>query len=496
MVGVLVMAIIGGVISASVFVVIPWAQDSAAKENLDSVRSAQGIALVRDGTFLDRDGLASAKLLPASLDVGAVTNVAGTCWVAGSRSRAGTTYFMTSKSAAILDDKAGSPDTTWCEHSEFALAAAVTNLALSPSFEVSSATAVVRTNLATNPGFETIDTSTGANGGTHTRSASAAIAGGYGIRCSAPANGIADSGCGLHSEVTVVSGTTYTYSVSVRAVTAGSYNMYLSGNSDNGSYRASVTLAAGEVRRLSLTKTALASGPSTWWVLRGAAQQNAVATFDVDNVLVEASAAPGDYFSGSTPAAGDFEYSWAGTPQESSSSQSAPGASQPHGSSPPTVEYQSGLWSASGTKSVAVTNTGNPGDPHTVIPLDGFGVPGRVYTALITAHVDETLSTSTFGVQEGSAPHRWLGIMKPSGTSITAGDHEYRVTFTVPGDSVSNLRLVLRPGSGPRQTVYYDNFMIVEGEYDGPYLDGNDTGWVWSGAADNSASSGPGVKVP
>jgi type II secretory pathway pseudopilin PulG len=43
MVGVLVMAIIGGVIAASVFVVIPWSQDSAAKSALDAVKTAQGI---------------------------------------------------------------------------------------------------------------------------------------------------------------------------------------------------------------------------------------------------------------------------------------------------------------------------------------------------------------------------------------------------------------------------------------------------------------------
>jgi hypothetical protein len=43
MVGVLVMAIIGGVIAASVFVVIPWAQDSSAESGLDAIKTARGI---------------------------------------------------------------------------------------------------------------------------------------------------------------------------------------------------------------------------------------------------------------------------------------------------------------------------------------------------------------------------------------------------------------------------------------------------------------------
>ena len=41
MVGVIVIGLIGGVVAASVFTVIPWAQDNAAKQQLDSIVSAQ-----------------------------------------------------------------------------------------------------------------------------------------------------------------------------------------------------------------------------------------------------------------------------------------------------------------------------------------------------------------------------------------------------------------------------------------------------------------------
>ena len=41
MVGIIVIGLIGGVIAATVFAVIPWAQDNAAKQQLDSVASAQ-----------------------------------------------------------------------------------------------------------------------------------------------------------------------------------------------------------------------------------------------------------------------------------------------------------------------------------------------------------------------------------------------------------------------------------------------------------------------
>jgi len=41
MVGIIVIGLIGGVIAATVFAVIPWAQDNAAKQQLDSVVAAE-----------------------------------------------------------------------------------------------------------------------------------------------------------------------------------------------------------------------------------------------------------------------------------------------------------------------------------------------------------------------------------------------------------------------------------------------------------------------
>ena len=41
MVGIIVIGLIGGVIAATVFAVIPWAQDNAAKQQLDSIAAAQ-----------------------------------------------------------------------------------------------------------------------------------------------------------------------------------------------------------------------------------------------------------------------------------------------------------------------------------------------------------------------------------------------------------------------------------------------------------------------
>jgi hypothetical protein len=56
MVGIIVIGLIGGVIAATVFAVIPWAQDNAAKQQLDSVASAQSAYI---GLVADQNGAAT-----------------------------------------------------------------------------------------------------------------------------------------------------------------------------------------------------------------------------------------------------------------------------------------------------------------------------------------------------------------------------------------------------------------------------------------------------
>lgn len=79
MVGVLVIGLIGGVIAATVFAVIPWAQDNAARQQLDPIVQAENAYFGLSSTtpsslpegystnsFSDSIGLASAGLLPTN----------------------------------------------------------------------------------------------------------------------------------------------------------------------------------------------------------------------------------------------------------------------------------------------------------------------------------------------------------------------------------------------------------------------------------------------
>ena len=167
------------------------------------------------------------------------------------------------------------------------------------------------TNLMTNPSFET-DTSSwiGANGATFVQSSAAAMFGNYGVRVTSGDNAI-DSGIGV-SNLTVSAGTTYTYSATVRPVTAGIYSLSVQGS--YGSATQNATLASGQVQRISVTLTATGTGNPSIYVLRAGGQTSGVYTFDVDGVMVTQGSTLYNYADGNSP-----NWIWNGTPNASTS---------------------------------------------------------------------------------------------------------------------------------------------------------------------------------
>ncbi|MCU1584069.1 MAG: hypothetical protein JWM49_625 [Microbacteriaceae bacterium] len=153
MVGVLVIGIIAGVIASTVFAIVPWTQDNAAKQNLDSITTAESVARVQNGQFepipaLVADGYlpqaaattSAAGISPAvnliraggrgksvgvaalftgdlnpsngssppptppatpSTSTAVTTSPDGTCFVAASRSQTGSTFWITSDSKVV-----------------------------------------------------------------------------------------------------------------------------------------------------------------------------------------------------------------------------------------------------------------------------------------------------------------------------------------------------------------------------------------------------------
>lgn len=114
--GVLVIGIIGGVIASTVFVVIPWSQDSAARASLDSVEIAESVARVQDGRYVVGPELIACDLLPITPGITIGTDPDGTCFVAVAESDSDNLLFNTSRAPGSeqLTESTPSSATNWC----------------------------------------------------------------------------------------------------------------------------------------------------------------------------------------------------------------------------------------------------------------------------------------------------------------------------------------------------------------------------------------------
>ena len=125
MVGIIVIGLIGGVIAATVFAVIPWAQDNAAKQQLDSAAAAQsayvglsleattspngvaadlGKAQYGSATNLKNANLFDATAAKVSIAVSGAGDTA--TFAAAKKSQSGKTFYVTDKKTQPTDHSA------------------------------------------------------------------------------------------------------------------------------------------------------------------------------------------------------------------------------------------------------------------------------------------------------------------------------------------------------------------------------------------------------
>ena len=132
MTGVLVLGIIGGVIAATVFAVIPWSQDDAAKGNLAAVGTAERAVQTTGATiFLKYDSTSTDHLALEASNLGGIqhpaqrlivdTNAYGTQYLAAQLSQTGQVWLSTSEDPTprsavdagfVLASYTGGPGTT------------------------------------------------------------------------------------------------------------------------------------------------------------------------------------------------------------------------------------------------------------------------------------------------------------------------------------------------------------------------------------------------
>ena len=113
MVGIIVIGLIGGVIAATVFAIIPWSQDNAAKQQLDSIKAAQsayrGLSSTDTSTlptgytansFASSTQLEQANLLKTSTSYCTVPLDSGKSWAGYARSSSGKIWLVTNENSS------------------------------------------------------------------------------------------------------------------------------------------------------------------------------------------------------------------------------------------------------------------------------------------------------------------------------------------------------------------------------------------------------------
>lgn len=195
----------------------------------------------------------------------------------------------------------------------------------------------------------------------------------------------------------------------------------------------------------------------------------------------------GPYFDGST-AAGDYTYRWTGAANDSTSELRA---------TPPlkvgwlnAIPATSTDWSSSGTKSIRVSPTGASTDSFAYLTIPALE-NGKTYTVMatlrMTAPQTGTIDTRARRIDVFHSNGYTLGPQAPN----VAGVSKVRATFKVTDSAAyTNLRLYNGASVG-NGDVWYDDIMLVEGDYSGDFINpGQNPLAKWDGTVNDSTSIG------
>lgn len=232
-------------------------------------------------------------------------------------------------------------------------------------------------------------------------------------------------------------------------------------------------------------------------------------TFDATAAMVEVSPSAGKYFDGGYSPDPDLTPSWAGPVNASESVLNGVGVANTTGGGG-RVAVSSSQWASTGTKSLRVIPLTASNDiPMRVAGADGsltgLGVTfeaGKTYTAIVKCRLAAPLTgslhavrTLRVGVNYGAGSlTSYYGPQAPN----TAGVHELRYTFTLPLGSDRCVVVVYGGASAGNGEVWWDDFAIVEGDYQDDYFSGDTVDdppvvYTWNGTANNSSST---KKIP
>lgn len=182
-------------------------------------------------------------------------------------------------------------------------------------------------------------------------------------------------------------------------------------------------------------------------------------------LVIERGHTSGTFYSGDVSNDTDAVPSWTGTVGASPSILTAQRVGPANGT---TYPVQSSQWSKTGTKSLRmIPRWATVGSGYLDLMSVGALVRGKTYTALTT--VRKTVATP--GANRGgiffTTQDPTASVSQYAATNV--GEHELRITFTVPDTGWGYLRLY-HGGAIGEPDIWFDNTMIMEGIYTGPFI--------------------------
>lgn len=219
---------------------------------------------------------------------------------------------------------------------------------------------------------------------------------------------------------------------------------------------------------------------------------NSVGTGDVwwDDVLVVEGVYTGPYFDGATPLDDpDLTTAWTGTPHASTTKVQGVGVTGIWGGAG-RVTIQSSQWSSSGMKSMrTIPNSNISSIGGALISLSGLVTPGQPYTVLARLR----LAAPQTGTITEPARRIWVGNTAPLAQSSqapnVAGEHIVRMFVPSWPSAVDGVAMRFSNGAtAGGGDVWWDDLLLVEGDYQGPYFDGDSPDAAWDGTPHASTS--------
>lgn len=240
---------------------------------------------------------------------------------------------------------------------------------------------------------------------------------------------------------------------------------------------------AGEWQRLSATYTAPAGayrmGILTY--LTSGTPWQPGDSLDGTGLLVEKTSIVGSYFDHLYSPDSDLTPSSTGTPNLSPSILTGLALKNSPGENVSVIA--STMWAKSGVRSVRSIPKSTENDSRIVVGGGSGGgmrlgmVAGNTYTAIATCRLSAPLTGSLFSYSRSIAAYFKVGAsytaIKSDVAPNQAGETTLRLTFTIPPTATEAFIRLYNGASIGGGNVWWDNFMLIKGAYDGPYWDGN-----------------------